>query len=133
VGRAEGEKIVQQAMKPRTFRLSTGLCLTRVKGGVITAACKHKQPAQIWRFDDLGRIVHKSGVCLATAGKAGVPGTRVTATACGKSAQFKWRPKPNGLLINGGKACLHASGNLKKPGAGVIIAGCKGGAAQAWE
>jgi hypothetical protein len=131
--RSEGEKIAQQAMQPRTFRLPGGLCLTLAKGGVVTAPCQPQQPAQVWRFDELGRVVHSSGVCLAVAGKPGEPGTGVTATACGKSAQFLWRNTANGQLINGGKACLHATGDLKRPGSPVIVSGCQAGPNQLWK
>ncbi len=131
---AEGEKFAQQAMQPRTFRLSTGLCLTVAKGnGVIAATCEPKLQTQVWRLDDKGRVVHSSGLCLATAGKAGEPGTKVVSTACGMSAQFKWRPNANGQLVNGGKACLNAFGNIKQSGAGVNTAVCKAVPNQLWK
>jgi len=130
----EGERKLQQAMQPRAFRLSSGLCLQRGgDGNVFAGACAAKNAAQKWHFDKHGRVVHNSGTCLAVAGKPGSPGSNVVTQGCGKSAHFKWKPQKNGQLVNAGKACLQAVGNINKSGANVNLGGCKAGPAQVWK
>jgi hypothetical protein len=132
--RAEGEKIAEQALKPRTFRLASGLCLQPGEGGnVIAVTCQKDRKAQIWSFDEQGRVVHNGGLCLAAAGKPDAPGTNVVTRQCGNSAEFKWRPNANDQLVSGGTACLQVVGDVNKSGANVNIGACKVGPNQVWK
>ncbi len=131
---AEGDKMMQQAMQPRTFRLSTGMCLQRGEdGNVLTAACDAQSPAQIWRIDELGRVVHSGGECLAVAGEPGKPEVNVVTMVCGNGPEFLWMPNKAGQLVNSGTACLHAVGDVSQPGANVILGICEVGPAQVWQ
>ena len=131
--RAEGERLAAQALQPRRFQLPGGACLQRAgDGNAITAPCNPQDPAQVWRFDEMGRLIHNaSSLCLAVNGPPGGAGSNVLTRGCDNAPQAIWRLRGNGQLVNAGSACLHADGDINA-GGNVLLRGCQEIPRQFW-
>lgn len=124
----EGNKIADQALKLRPYRLPTGQCLhaggdlKTFPANVIALNC-NGTPNQNWRFDTAGKFLNQSGRCLEVAEKQ-----NVRIAACADVPRFKWKPGTDGRVSHASGLCLTA--NIQT--SNVVVTPCKGGANQQW-